>query len=99
MRAKKITATYIFIILGLSFIKQAHAQNCGDLQAARAANEKALSFFQDAEVIRRAKILKYHHLSNKREVASYIKTQDNKKYTVFTLVNMQCDTRFIKATR
>ncbi|SEI37338.1 hypothetical protein SAMN05421831_10124 [Allopseudospirillum japonicum] len=99
MHAKKIIATHLCIILGLSFVKQGYAQNCDDLQAARVANEKALSFFQDAEVIRRAKILKYHHLSNKREVASYVKTKDNKKYTVFTLVNMQCNTRFIKATR
>jgi len=60
---------------------------CPDRDAKSASDVKALSYFR-----------KQHHPSRDKEVASYVKVGD-KHYSIFTLVNPDCEARFIKRTR
>jgi len=71
---------------------------CRDAQARTASNEKALSYFRKGETFQAAKILKVHHPSGVREVASYVKNK-GMSYVIFTQVNQDCVAKFIKRTR
>ena len=71
---------------------------CRDAQARTASNEKALSYFKKGETFQAAKILKVHHPSGVREVASYVKNK-GMSYVIFTQVNQECVAKFIKRTR
>lgn len=71
---------------------------CRDREAWAASDELAKGFFNGAEVFQRAKVTKVHHPSRRKEVASYIKTGD-KHYSIFTLVDDNCQAVFRKRTR
>jgi hypothetical protein len=51
-----------------------------------------------AEIFHPARVLKVHHPSRRKEVASYVKTGE-KHYSIFTLIDADCNARFIKRTR
>lgn len=72
--------------------------DCRDWDAKAAGDELALSYFRQAEVFRPARVLKLHHPSRHKEVASYVAVGD-KRYSIFSLVDENCRARFIKRTR
>ncbi|WP_430462830.1 hypothetical protein ACQUQU_08580 [Thalassolituus sp. LLYu03] len=75
------------------------AEECRDKDAKAAGDTKALSYFrQKGEIFHPARVLKVHHPSRFKEVASYVKYGD-KHYSIFTLVNTQCVAHFRKRTR
>lgn len=71
---------------------------CRDAQAFGAANDKALSYFKNGEVFKAAVMQKNHHTSGNKEIASYIKSGD-KHYSIFTLVDADCNAKFRKRSR
>jgi|TARA_B110000211_G_scaffold215784_1_gene258297 hypothetical protein len=71
---------------------------CRDYDAIDAANKKAESYYKESRIFHPAAVLKIHHPSRKKEVASYIKTGD-KRYSVFFLIDHECKAAFIKRTR
>lgn len=88
-----IKSTLIIIICCLASIS--HAE-CRDLDSIKAANEKSLKLLP-GEVFLPARVLKKHHPSEVKEVASYIKSGDL-YYTVFSNVDAQCNATLIKRT-
>jgi len=71
---------------------------CRDRDAWAAGDTLAQSFFKESEVFKRARVLKVHHPSKRKEVASYIKT-GKRRYSIFTLVDQNCQAVFRKRTR
>lgn len=80
------------------FLSENSVALCRDIDAIAAGNEKAKSFFKEAEVFHPGVVQKVHHPSKKKEVASYIKT-GNKRYSIFTLIDHDCKATFRKRTR
>ncbi|MBL4799907.1 MAG: hypothetical protein JKY50_21110 [Oleispira sp.] len=98
-----ISATRYRILLLLTsvsviFISENIQAECRDFDAIAAANNKALSFFKNAEVFHPGVIQKVHNPSGKKEVASYIKVGE-KRYSIFNLVDENCKVEFRKRTR
>ncbi|MEK9711183.1 MAG: hypothetical protein VW258_01315 [Thalassolituus sp.] len=72
---------------------------CSDFDAKAASDDKALSYFrQQGEIFHPARVLKKHNTSRHKEVASYVRFGE-KRYSIFTLVDVDCNARFIKRTR
>lgn len=72
---------------------------CADRDAKASSDEKALSYFRkQGEIFHPARVLKRHNTSRHKEVASYVQFGD-KKYSIFTVVDIDCRARFIKRTR
>jgi len=71
---------------------------CRDFDAIAAGNSKAASYFKEGTVFHPGVIQKVHNPSGKKEVASYIKTGE-KRYSIFTLVDENCNVTFRKRTR
>ena len=71
---------------------------CRDFDAIAAANKKAASYFKNGEVFHPGAVQKIHNTSGRKEIASYIKT-GNKRYSIFTLVDADCNVKFRKRTR
>lgn len=90
------------IVLGLCFgllLPAVYAEaECRDFDAMAAANKKAASYFKEGEVFHPAAVQKIHHPSRKKEIASYIKI-GQKRYSIFTLVDENCQVKFRKRTR
>ena len=92
-------ASVVFLWLVSAILASTSAEAmCRDAQARTASNEKALSYFKKGETFQAAKILKVHHPSGVREVASYVKNK-GMSYVIFTQVNQDCMAKFIKRTR
>lgn len=83
---------------GLLFLAPVAYAECLDRDAKAAADDKATGYFKKAEIFHPARVLKVHHPSRRKEVASYVKTGE-KRYSIFTLVDDDCNARFIKRTR
>ncbi|TDO99987.1 hypothetical protein DFP79_1006 [Marinomonas balearica] len=62
------------------------------------ASDKYSEALMNGEVFKRAKVLKRHHPSKRKEVASHIKAGDL-YYTVYTLVSNECSAHMIKRTQ
>lgn len=86
------------LVLSAIFPSTYSEAQCRDLDAIAAANKKAASYFKGGEVFHPAAVQKIHHPSGKKEIASYIKTGD-KRYSIFTLVDDDCNVKFRKRTR
>ena len=72
---------------------------CRDQAAKDASDDKALSFFRkQGDIFHPAKVLKMHHPSRIKEVASYVKFGE-KRYSIFNLVTPDCRAVFRKRTR
>lgn len=102
---KAVRLSLFFLLSGifispllLAGINQNSNRGCRDHEARSAANDKALGFFKNAETFLPAKILKVHHPSGVREVASYV-VYKNLSYVIFSQVNGDCQAKFIKRTR
>jgi len=86
------------LIIATLLLSWPSAALCRDRDAWAASDAFALKYFREAEVFRRAKVLKVHHPTRRKEVASYIKT-GNRRYSIFTLVDEDCVAVFRKRTR
>jgi hypothetical protein len=87
-----VTAAGLLLLTPMAYAE------CLDRDAKAASNDKAKSYFKTAEIFHPARVLKVHHPSRQKEVASYVKT-GKKYYSIFTLVNEDCQAHFIKRTR
>jgi len=74
------------------------AAECRDRDAWAASDTLAKSYFKSPKIFHPAKVLKRHWPSKHKEVASYVQI-GNYKYSIFTLVDLDCQARFIKRTR
>lgn len=82
-------------MIGLSISSLATAE-CSDFDAKLAANKVAQDYI-DGKTFKPALVLKKHLPSKRKEVASYVKT-DDLYYTVYSLVNSKCTVQIIKRT-
>ena len=89
---------FTVIFLAACFFSNLSNAICRDFDAIAAANTKAASYFKDGAVFHPGVIQKVHNPSGKKEVASYIKTGE-KRYSIFTLVDENCNVTFRKRTR
>ena len=88
-----IVSTLASILLSTTAIAE-----CPDYQAKMAADELSKAFLgKNSEVFQAAVVLKRHHPSHQKEVASYIKTGE-RYYTMYSIVNGSCKALFIKRT-
>lgn len=72
---------------------------CSDRDGKVASDDFALGLFKkQGDIFRPARVLKRHHPSRHKEVVSYVKVRE-KHYSIFTLVDTDCNARFIKRTR
>jgi len=90
----------LFILTALVWLTvPASAEECRDKEAIAASDAKALSYFRkQGEIFHPARILKVHHPSRLKEVASYVRYGE-KHYSIFTLVDAGCSAHFRKRTR
>lgn len=72
---------------------------CPDRDAIAAGEELAKSYFRTSSIFHQGRVLKVHHPSKNKEVAAYVDTGDGRKYSIFSVVNHDCQARFIKRTR
>ncbi|WP_234985207.1 hypothetical protein [Oceanospirillum multiglobuliferum] len=90
-----------FCLLCIALLNPVYAakkeqKECEDYKAKIAADKLAKAFLgKKSEVFQQAIVLKRHHPSLQKEVASYIKA-DNQYYTMFSIVNSSCTAFFIK---
>lgn len=98
---RRVLCSILLCTLGLLLFNPAYAakkeqKECPDHQAKMAADQLARAFLgKKSEVFQQAIVLKRHHPSLQKEVASYIKA-DNQYYTMFSIVNSGCTAFFIK---
>src|SRR5690554_1258809 len=71
---------------------------CRDINAIPAGEALAQSYFKSSEIFHRGFVQKVHNPSGRKEVAAYVKTGD-RHYSVFSLVDENCEAKFIKRTR
>lgn len=72
------------------------AAECPDFKAKNAADLLSKAFLgKNSSVFQPAVVLKRHHPSRQKEVASYIKA-GKQYYTMFSIVNGNCKAFFIK---
>lgn len=82
----------------LFFVTPVWAQ-CPDRDAIAAGEALALSYFKSATIFHQGRVLKVHNPSKNKEVAAYVEVNDGRHYSIFSVVNDQCQARFIKRTR
>lgn len=96
---RRFAYSKLFICGGFFVVfSQALGAQCRDFDAIAAANKKAASYFKEGAVFHPGVVQKVHHTSGRKEIASYIKT-GNKRYSIFTLVDAECNVKFRKRTR
>ncbi|HBS41478.1 MAG TPA: hypothetical protein DEA26_02270 [Oceanospirillales bacterium] len=96
---KILNSLSLAVLLAAVSLSASALPECRDADAKAASDAKALGFFRrQGEVFRPAKVLKLHLPSRTKEVASYIRVGE-KHYSIFTLVNPDCEAHFIKRTR
>ena len=87
----------IVICFGVSNVILA-ADECADFDAKLASDKSAESYVK-GKTFKRALILKRHLPSKRKEVASYVFVKGTGLYyTVYSLVNSDCDAEVIKRT-
>lgn len=72
---------------------------CADRDAKAASDDYALGLFnKQGDVFRPARVFKRHNTTRHKEVVSYVAVKE-KHYSIFTVVDVDCEARFIKRTR
>jgi len=90
---KQVFAT----VLGLALSNVVMAE-CADFNAKMAADKSAQKYVS-GKTFKNARVLKKHLPSKRKEVASYVYVKaDDLYYTVYSLVNSDCDAEIIKRT-
>lgn len=88
--------TSLAAVMVLMLISPSVWAECPDYKAKSAANTLSKAFLgKNSSVFQPAVVLKRHHPSRQKEVASYIKA-GNQYYTMFSIVNGSCKAFFIK---
>ena len=72
---------------------------CRDIDAIAAGETLAKSYFNAPKIFHPGRVLKIHHPSRHKEVSAYVQTADGRHYSIFSLVDENCQARFIKRTR
>lgn len=91
--SKKLSALLLIPLLFLSGLSWAE---CPDYQAKNASNNLSKAFLgKNSQIFQPAVVLKRHHPSRQKEVASYIKV-GKRYYTMFSIVNGSCKAFYIK---
>ena len=74
---------------------------CSDADAIAAGETLGKGFFppNKATVFYSGRVLKVHNPSKNKEVAAFIDAGDGRRYSIFSVVNQNCQARFIKRTR
>lgn len=88
----------LFYTLAFLFTPQVVYAECRDIDAIAAGEALAQSYFKSSEIFHRGFVQKVHNPSGRKEVAAYVKTGD-RHYSVFSLVDENCEAKFIKRTR
>lgn len=71
---------------------------CSDFDA-KLASDKTAENYMEGKTFKKALVLKKHLPSKRKEVASYIYVKaDDLYYTVYSLINSQCQVKIIKRT-
>ncbi|GAB3475880.1 hypothetical protein [Marinomonas epiphytica] len=81
----------------ISLLAMSAYAECPDLEARQTANKIVTSQY-NGKVFRAALVLKKHLPSKRKEVATYIQINDL-YYTVFLLIDTQCNGQIIKRTK
>jgi hypothetical protein len=90
---------YLPLVFLLTVVPVQALPVCSDRDSKVASDDYALGLFRkQGEIFRPARVFKRHHTSRHKEVASYVSVRD-KYYSIFTLVDIDCNARFIKRTR
>lgn len=90
------TVALLTILLTTLLYASPSFAECSDGKAKVAANELSIAFLgKKSELFQPAVVLKRHHPSKQKEVASYVKA-GSQYYTMFSIVNAQCQAAFIK---
>lgn len=89
-------ASIICVLLSSLLLSSNALAECPDYQAKQAADETSMAFLgKNSTIFQAAVVLKRHHPSRQKEVASYVKA-DGRYYTMFSIVNSECKAFFIK---
>lgn len=93
-RHKKLAHTLcLLLITGFSNFALAE---CDDYKSKQLADEGSIAFLgKGTEIFQQATVLKRHHPSHQKEVASYAKA-GGRYYTMFFIINNDCKAFFIK---
>ncbi len=92
-----ISKFFLSVIVCFCVAGSAFAE-CGDYDAKMASNKSAEEYVK-GKTFKRALILKRHLPSKRKEVASYVFVKKTGLYyTVYSLVNSDCDAEVIKRT-
>ncbi len=84
--------TFCLTISGTAFAE------CSDFDAKLSSDKRAEAYVK-GKTFKRALILKRHLPSKRKEVASYVYVKNTDLYyTVFSLINLDCDAQVIKRT-
>ena len=88
------------LLCSLAFFGSSYGaeETCNDMASIKAANTLAQSYFQQSKLFESGRVLKKHSPSRSKEVVSYVKV-DERRYSIFTLVDTQCEAQFLKRTR
>lgn len=96
MKVLSLTLTLLSL---LSLSGNLSAQECSDRDAMSASMNAAVLFLgEGSESFKRPMVLKRHHPSKRKEVATYFKRGDL-YYTLYWLVSDNCQAGFIKRTQ
>lgn len=88
----------IFLLSSFGWSRAALAE-CRDIDAIAAGEALAKSYFNAPKIFHSGRVLKVHHPSRHKEVSAYVQTGDGRHYSIFSLVDENCQARFIKRTR
>lgn len=89
--------TAFIIVAGIFSLNTAKAAECSDRNAIEAAMQASGSLV-GGDSFRKPRVLKRHHPSKRKEVATYFRSGDL-YYTLFWLVSDDCKAGFIKRTQ
>ena len=94
---KKVFYKSLCISFSLFIAHTGYAKECDDRSAMAAAMDASSSIMEGSS-FQRPRVLKRHHPSKRKEVATYFESSDL-YYTLFWIVSDDCEAGFIKRTK
>jgi hypothetical protein len=90
---------YTLLTLLIFFLSNLTFAECSDFDAKIEADKSAQKYLSGT-TFKTALILKKHLPSKRKEIASYVYVKEsNLYYTVYSLVNSECEPRIVKRTK
>ncbi|SBS35992.1 hypothetical protein MAQ5080_03330 [Marinomonas aquimarina] len=96
-KCKHLALLTFFSTIALAISSTSQAQECDDRSAMTAAMD-ASERLMSSDSFRRPQVLKRHHPSKRKEVATYFESGDL-YFTLYWIVSDNCQAAFIKRTR